>query len=166
MILFETPRLYARRLCQQDEALILRLSQDPAAKKGGLSAEFWAQDARGVALALIRKEDDAWIGAAHLGDMNRYEGYLEMEYGLLPAFRGMGYGREAVCGLTDFAFDARQTMVLAAWVRSGNGACARLLEACGYTLEGRLRCHARDGQDTLCYSMLRKEWEEKANTNL
>lgn len=35
----------------------------------------------------------------------------------------------------------------------------RVLEKCSFTFEGRLRKHARDKSDTLCYSVLREEWE-------
>lgn len=38
---------------------------------------------------------------------------------------------------------------------------AHVLLKCSFTLEGRLRRHARDKSDTLCYSILKEEWEEK-----
>ena len=61
--------------------------------------------------------------------MNRYDGYMEMEY------------------------------AIAAWVRSHNKESIRVLEKCSFTFEGRLRKHARNKSDTLCYSILREEWE-------
>lgn len=158
MILFETERLYARGISPQDAPVLLRLRQDPDVQQSGVCiGEAPSEDT----LALIRKADHAWLGILSLGDMNRYEGYLELEYALLREYRGMGYAAEAVRGLLSYAFFVRQAKVIAAWVRSGNERSLRLLEKSGFTLEGRLRRHARDGRDTLCYSILREEWTDK-----
>lgn len=99
------------------------------------------------------------IGYISLGDMNRYEGYVELEFAIDTQHRGKGFCTEAVWEMLDYGFTDMNAHVIAAWVRSHNLACARVLEKCGFTLEGRLRRHARDGSDTLCFSILKEEWE-------
>lgn len=100
------------------------------------------------------------IGSISLGGMDRYEGYMELEFAIAAQHRGKGFCTEAVRRMLDYGFTDMNAQVIAAWVRSHNLACVRVLEKSGFTQEGRLRRHARDGSDTLCYSILREEWEE------
>ena len=99
------------------------------------------------------------IGFISLGDMNRYEGYVELEYAIAADYRNRGFATEAVKRMVDYGFSELGLAVIAAWVRSHNAESTRVLEKCAFTLEGRLRKHARDQSDTLCYSILREEWE-------
>ncbi|MBR6782292.1 MAG: GNAT family N-acetyltransferase [Clostridia bacterium] len=101
----------------------------------------------------------ALIGSISLGGMDRYEGYMELEFAIAAQHRGKGFCTEAVRRMLDYGFTDMNAQVIAAWVRSHNLACVRVLEKCGFTPEGRLRRHARDGSDTLCYSILKEEWE-------
>ncbi len=105
------------------------------------------------------EEAQCFIGFISLSDMNRYDGYMEMEYAIAAEYRNKGYGTQAVKAMLDYGFTDMNLQVIAAWVRSHNLVSARILETCGFTLEGRLRRHARDRSDTLCYSILKDEWE-------
>lgn len=67
---------------------------------------------------------------------------------------------EAVKQMLDYGFKEMNLFVVTAWVRSHNQASISVLEKCSFTFEGRLRRHARDKSDTLCYSILREEWEQ------
>lgn len=109
------------------------------------------------------KENHLFIGFISVSDMNRYDGYMEMEYAVAAEYRNKGYGTEAVRLMLEYGFTAMNLQVIAAWVRSHNLGSARVLEKCSFTLDGRLRRHARDGSDTLCYSILKEEWERKQN---
>ena len=102
----------------------------------------------------------ALIGSISLGGMDRYEGYMELEFAIAAPHRGKGFCTEAVREMLEYGFTDMNARVIAAWVRSHNLASARVLEKCGFTLEGRLRRHARDGSDTLCFSILKNEWDE------
>ena len=73
-------------------------------------------------------------------------------------YRRNGFGAEAVRGMLDFGFRKLDLSVIAAWVHAANIKSARVLEKCGFTLEGRLRRHGRDRGDTLCYSILSEEF--------
>lgn len=92
--------------------------------------------------------------------MNRYAQYKELEYAIAANHRNNGYATEALMAMLEYMFSERDTEVVAAWVRSFNKECVRVLEKCHFTYEGTLRKHARDRGDTLCYSVLKEEWIE------
>ncbi len=60
--------------------------------------------------------------------------------------------------MLEHGFYEMNASVIAAWVRSHNESSVHVLEKCSFVLEGRLRKHARDKSDTLCYSILKEEW--------
>ncbi len=105
------------------------------------------------------RRNDGFIGFISLGDMDRYDGYMEMEYAIAAGYRNKGYAAQAVKQMLDYGFKEMGLSVIAAWVRSHNRESIRVLEKCSFTLEGKLRKHARDKSDTICYSILREEWE-------
>nr|WP_304972033.1 GNAT family protein [uncultured Schaedlerella sp.] len=105
------------------------------------------------------KRNDNLIGFISLGGMNRYDGYMEMEYAVAARYRNKGCAMQAVKKMLEYGFKEMNLSAIAAWVRSHNKASIIVLEKCSFTLEGRLRKHARDQSDTLCYSILREEWE-------
>ena len=105
------------------------------------------------------KRNGNFIGFISLGDMNRYAGYMEIEYAVAARYRNNGCAMQAVKKMLDYGFKEMNLSAIAAWVRSHNKESIRVLEKCSFTLEGRLRKHARDQSDTLCYSILREEWE-------
>ena len=109
--------------------------------------------------AIISKDNGCLLGMICLGDMNRYNGYMELEYAIAERYRNKGYAAEAVNCMVDYGFSRLGSLVIAAWVRSHNKVSAHILEKCSFTFEGRLRKHARDGSDTICYSILKEEWE-------
>lgn len=110
--------------------------------------------------AIIHKDEQCLIGFVLLGDMNRYAQYKELEYAIAVNRRNNGYATEALTAMLEYMFSERDTLVVAAWVRSFNKECVRVLEKCYFTYEGTLRKHARDRGDTLCYSVLKEEWIE------
>lgn len=63
----------------------------------------------------------------------------EVGYGSLPLAQGKGYGKESLRAVLDFAFNACDFHKLTATVTEGNIASRRLLESCGFLLEGTLR---------------------------
>lgn len=109
--------------------------------------------------AIVSKDNGCLLGMICLGDMNRYNGYVELEYAIAERYRNKGYATEAVNYMIDYGFSTLDLSVIAAWVRSHNEPSIHVLEKCSFTFEGRLRKHARDKSDTVCYSMLKEEWE-------
>ena len=108
--------------------------------------------------AVIHKGQRCLIGFILFGDMNRYAQYKELEYVIAANCRN--YATEVLMAMLEYMFSEWDTEVAAAWVRSFNKECVRVLEKCHFTYEGTLRKHARDRGDTLCYSILKEEWIE------
>ncbi len=112
----------------------------------------------GIHKAIIETASNTFVGVISLGDMNRYKDYYELEYAIVPEKRNKGYAKQAVCDVINLGFQKMKAQVIAAWVRSHNMASVSVLEKCGFSFEGRLRNHARDKSDTLCYSIILDDW--------
>ena len=169
MITFETERLILRSWRECDANDLYEICLDPELRQNGVNAygcvnesletiRHWMK--QNEMLAILHKVDNLIIGLIGLGDMNRYDGYKELEYAISSDYRNNGYATEALERMLDYAFGELQILVIAAWVRSHNIKCARVLEKCGFIYEGTLRKHARDKGNTLCYSILGEDWEK------
>jgi len=163
----ETKDIILREWQEKDVDSLFELCQDTEMEKNGISyfdskeeclelVRSWAKESG--FRAIIRKESNELVGFISLGDMNRYEGYYELEYGIGVNFRNKGYATQAVKCMLEYGFGELNASAIAAWVRSHNESSVNVLEKCSFTLEGRLRRHARDKSDTLCYSILKEEW--------
>lgn len=51
--------------------------------------------------AIVNKENSCLLGMICLADMNRYTGYMELEYAIAEKYRNKGYVAEAVNCMTD-----------------------------------------------------------------
>ena len=166
-MMIETEHLILRNWQEADSTALYQMCRDETLRRSGVAffdsiqgaekaIRFWKKDNRFK--AIIQRESGHLIGSISLGDMNRYKGYVELEYAIAADYRNRGYATEAVKWMVDYGFSELDLAVIAAWVRSHNAESVRVLEKCAFTLEGRLRKHARDQSDTLCYSILREEW--------
>ena len=170
MTTIKTANLILRNWQEADAPALYQICLDEALRKSGVTYVESIQSA-GEAIrsrakdtrfkAVIHRERGELIGFISLGDMNRYKGYAELEFAITADCRNRGYATEAVKCMVDYGFSKLGLAVIAAWVRSHNTESLRVLEKSGFVFEGRLRKHARDHSDTLCYSMLREEWEDK-----
>src|SRR5207248_8135078 len=78
------------------------------------------------------------------------------------AYRGKGYGRDAMRVLLAYAFGLRNLRKIWLGVDADNELAVRCYRACGFVEEGRLRQHvSRTGQygDFLFMGLLSDEWE-------
>ena len=164
----ETEDVILRDWADTDAQSLYEMCLDDTLRKSGVSFyDSISQSRKAIDLwknnpgckVILGKAANCFVGFVHLGDMNRYNGYMEMEYAIIAAHRNKGYATQAVKEALDYGFKELKIAVIAAWVRSHNQASMRVLEKCGFMLEGKLRKHARDGSDTYCYSILREEWE-------
>ena len=73
------------------------------------------------------KRNNAFVGFINLSDMNRYDGYMEMEYAIVAEYRNKGYATQAVKRMLDYGFKEMNLLAIAAWVRSHNEASTRVL---------------------------------------
>ena len=62
-----------------------------------------------------------------------------------PAYRGQGYGREAIVTCARYAFDEMGLYRLDATILETNEASLKAYQACGFRIEGVLREHALRG---------------------
>ena len=164
----ETKDLILRDWQDSDAQALYKMSLDPAFRKSGVTCYDSVLESRDTIhswktepgfKAITCKEDHAFVGMICLGEMNRYAGYMELEFAIASEYRNLGYATQAVKRMVEYGFRDLHLSVIAAWVRSHNVESSKVLEKCAFTLEGRLRKHARDQSDTLCYSILREEWE-------
>lgn len=169
----ETKDLILRNWQECDANALYEMCLDDTLRKSGIDfynsitdsqniIRYWKNN-RGFKVISNRK-NDIFIGFICLSDMSRYDGYMEMEYAVADKYRNNSYASQAVKMMLDYGFKEMNLSVIAAWVRSHNKASARVLEKCSFAFEGRLRRHARDKSDTLCYSILREEWEKINST--
>ena len=150
----DAPELYA--ICLDPELQRSGIGSYHSPEECAKTIRLWGK--QNEMKVLIRKEDHRLIGLIGLGDMNRYSQYKELEFAIAAGYRSMGYATEALRRMLYFGFGELNLLVIAAWVRSFNEKSVRVLEKCAFSYEGRLRKHARDQGDTLCYSILREEW--------
>lgn len=163
--------IYLRDLQSSDAAALYTMCLDDDLQKSGFSCYASPEDALSAinawnavtdnslfSKAIIETATDKMIGIISLGDMNRYRGYYELEYAISSESRNKGYATQTLHDMLALAFQKYKAEVVAAWVRSHNKASVHVLEKCGFILEGRLRKHARDKSDTLCYSMTLEDW--------
>ena len=166
----ETKDLILRNWQDEDAKPLYEMCLDNTLRKNGVhfydsitdcqnTINYW-KNSKGCKV-ITDKTNSAFVGYINLGDMNRYDGYMEIEYAIVAEYRNKGYATQAVKRILDYGFKEMNLSVIAAWVRSHNEESTRVLEKCSFTFEGRLRKHARDKSDTLCYSVLREEWENR-----
>ena len=97
------------------------------------------------------------IGCRLLDDVNCKT--AEIGYWLGEPFWGRGIATMALKQTTEYAFQTFRLERVQAHVFAWNPASARVLEKCGYVLEGRLRCSIfKDGRlaDSLLYARIRQ----------
>jgi RimJ/RimL family protein N-acetyltransferase len=117
-------------------------------------------------LTLIRKSDGLFLGHCGLHRPDWAAMRFEIGYWVRASLEGHGYVREAVAGVTAFAFDTLGAERIELRCDSRNDRSIAVAERAGYTLEGRLRhdYHSTDKtmlKDTLVYSLLRPEYLER-----
>ncbi len=166
----ETKDLILRNWRDSDAKALYEMCLDEALRKSGIdfynsitdsqsAIQCWMNDSGFKVIA--DKRNDNFIGFISLGGMNRYDGYMEIEYAIAAPYRNNSYAIQTVKRMLEYGFKEMNLSVIAAWVRSHNRASISVLDKCSFTFEGRLRKHARDKSDTLCYSILKEDWERK-----
>lgn len=84
-------------------------------------------------------------------------------------YRGKGLGKVCVAWLTDYIFHLPDKKIrIEAYTRADNYSMRKILWNCGYVKEGYLRnaWENKDGTvaDSVCYAMIRTDWEKKVTT--
>lgn len=101
---------------------------------------------------LVRKSDGAKMGCCGLYDRQGLEG-VDLGFGLLPAYEGQGYAREAAQRLIEAAFKEIGLPELTAITTEANAASRKLLERLGFQFDRIV--HLPDDPQPLLYLKLK-----------
>lgn len=119
------------------------------------------KEGSGFTFAIEFKPESRSIGMIGLSNYSAENRRAVLGYWLGRPYWGRGIASEAVKLALIFAFERFELDRVLAHVWHPNVASARVLEKCGFTLEGRLRKHTlRNGEiyDDLVYGILKEEF--------
>lgn len=121
----------------------------------------WSRNDDGQALALAVADADSneAVGHIYLG-LTRVKRQCRLGYWLIPDARRQRYGSSAVALISRWLLTETDVYRVVAEVHPENVASIRLLESCGYTLEGTLRSWLwieGEVNDALQYSLVRTD---------
>ncbi|YAL81885.1 GNAT family N-acetyltransferase [Dermacoccaceae bacterium W4C1] len=108
----------------------------------------------GLSLAICPRESGQAVGLLYLA-IRPQAAVAGLGYWLIPSARGSGLVQAAIQLAMPWVFEAWQLQRLEAWVVPDNIASQRVLQACGFSQEGRLRnfLNTPNGsQDVLVYA--------------
>ena len=170
----ETERLLLRRWEHKDFDAYVRIVSDPEvmipagcepAKTLEAASAFFSRDLRNdMCYAIVLKENNEVVGRIKLQtDLRRFHvNSLSVGYELRRDAWGHGYMTEALTAMIDYAFVKKKVDVMAINHYAGNDRSQRVIEKCGFKLEGVVpwACKRFDGKicDDVCYSILRADY--------
>jgi ribosomal-protein-alanine N-acetyltransferase len=174
--LLTTERLTLRAFALRDAPEVQRLAgaREVAATTARLphpypdgAAEVWILSQRGawergeeLVLAIVRREDDALLGAIGL-TLAGADRRAELGYWIGVPYWGRGYATEAARALLDYGFRVLALERIHAHHMTCNPASGRVLHKAGMAHEGRLRRHLMKWgrlEDLELYGILRDEY--------
>jgi [ribosomal protein S5]-alanine N-acetyltransferase len=153
-MIFETPRLIARRFGPRDIARFVAMRDDPEVARYQSWERYTEEDGRRFIADLARMQpgDPGWFQIAleekasgrFLGDCGLFiDGadprLARIGYTIARPFWGRGFATEAVAALTAFAFESFRLHRITASVDPRNAASCRVLEKAGYVKEAHFR---------------------------
>lgn len=175
---FETERLYARKLTDADFESVCTQLQDPEVMKayGGalsdLMVRSWLHqqqeryDNDGCGLyALLLKDGDVFVGQCGV-ILQEYEGRLlhEVEFLLSRQYWHAGLATEAAAAARDFAFEALHAQQVCCMIRDVNQASQKVAEHIGFIKTAEFVRHYRGyNLPHYLFSMNRAAWQALKN---
>jgi len=107
---------------------------------------------------VILKQTNKFIGVAGLVDVNRYNGYRELEVHLCGEFYNLDYSMEAHKLMLDYGFGKLGLEVAFSYCSDDEEILLQTLKNVGFTYEGTLRKFGRDMSDRMRYSIIREDY--------
>lgn len=153
-----------------DSAYFRNLDDDPVRPMNAAYYEEWIagptkQQSEHQGFTIITRPEGTRIGFLALFDIKYPNGSAMFAIGIGdPAYRGKGYGREALGLMLDYAFDELGLYRVGLRVMAYNTHAIKAYEAIGFVREGTQRGAVwREGQryDIHFYGILRDEWSAK-----
>jgi RimJ/RimL family protein N-acetyltransferase len=114
-----------------------------------------------IDLAITANGSDEYLGEIVLNDIDEALGSANLRLVMRPAYRGRGYGTEAIELVLGLAFDGIGLHRVELDVLSINARAYSLYENIGFRVEGRRRDAYRDGEgwcDAIIMAMLEEEY--------
>ncbi|WP_454051412.1 GNAT family N-acetyltransferase [Cellulomonas sp. Marseille-Q8402] len=114
-----------------------------------------------IDLAITANGSDEYLGEIVLTEIDETVGSADLRLVMRPAYRGRGYGTEAIELVLGLAFDGIGLHRIGLDVLSINARARSLYESIGFVVEGRLRDAYRDGDgwcDAIVMGMLDDEY--------
>ncbi|MFC0525823.1 GNAT family N-acetyltransferase [Pontibacillus salicampi] len=152
----------------QDARFLRQFDAAIAKPKTMQEMEKWYEEAAssndGFLFAIRTKETNTLIGYMELDSIlwNQRNAWVSIAIGD-DAYRGKGYGTEAMQLLMAFAFEECNLHRLQLTVFENNERALRMYERLGFTREGAFREYVyRDDRpvDMVLYGLLKREWKE------
>ena len=119
--------------------------------------------------AIVYKRNNKVIGSIglHLDSLRSSVKFIKTKclgYALSYNYWGLGIATEAVKAVQKYAFDVMGLDLLSVDHYPHNKRSMRVIEKCGFKLEGTLRkarpSYDNKPMDIVCYSILKEEWKE------
>lgn len=130
--------LAREEVLQQIETMI-------ASEKTELSADWLVQFHASTAtdpwvhgFSMVHRDSNLKVGNAGFKGPPNADGMVEIAYGVVPDFQGLGYATEAAAALTAYAFGSGQVRRVRAHTLPGNNASQRVLIKCGFSHVGEV----------------------------
>jgi RimJ/RimL family protein N-acetyltransferase len=165
--------LVLRPIGPQDADAMWELVTDAEARRISGTARDWTRQdvalwVSGIAasddridLAVTANGSDEYLGEIVLDGIDRRVGSAALRLTMRPAYRGRGYGTEAILLVLAMAFDGLGLHRVGADVPAINARAKSLYENLGFRVEGRLRDAFRDGDgwtDGIVMGLLEDEY--------
>ncbi|WP_129337422.1 GNAT family N-acetyltransferase [Cellulomonas endophytica] len=112
-------------------------------------------------LAVTAQGSEEYLGGIALGAVDEVAASAELHLLMRPAFRGRGYGTEAIELVLGLAFDGLGLHRVGLRVPSVNPRVQAMYDSLGFRVEGRLRDAGRDGErwcDVVVMGLLEDEY--------
>ena len=107
---------------------------------------------------IILKQTGKLIGIVGLVDVNRYNGYKELEVNLCDEYNSVNYATEAHNLILDYGFDELGLLVVFSYCGNDEDILKQVLINVGFMYEGTLRKFGRDMSDRMRYSLIKDEY--------
>ena len=104
------------------------------------------------------KDTGELIGITGLVDVNRYNGYRELEVNLPDSYNDLSYNTELHKLILDYGFNEMGMRVIFVLCRDDDDILIQTLKDIAFTYEGTLRKFGRDMRDRLRFSITKDEW--------
>ena len=114
-----------------------------------------------IDLAVTMQGSDEYLGEIVLDEIDTHLGSANLRLTMRPAYRGRGYGTEAILLVLGMAFGGLGLHRVGAVVPAVNARAHSLYENIGFRVEGRLRGAFRDGDgwtDGIVMGLLEDEY--------